>query len=181
MYETSLAVERLQAARAAIDAIDPSVMLVGRNENFRVPGMSAAESITRAVAYSEAGADCLFVPFVLDPGAVAERQPRSAGLRGFDPGQVFFTHLTSDVLAGKAAHLQLLHDRALGDGGPHVFDVLVDDVVRAERLDDLGQLTPVRDQLPPGGHVDAVDVRVTHRRRRRGEGDLVGAGYARHL
>lgn len=72
MYEPTLAVERLQAARAAIDAIDPNIMLIGRNENFRVPGMSAAESIARSVAYSAAGADCLFVPFMHDPGAVAE-------------------------------------------------------------------------------------------------------------
>lgn len=72
MYETGLAVERLQAARAAIDAIDPAAMLIGRNENFRVPGMSAADSIARAVAYAGAGADCLFVPFIHDQGAVVE-------------------------------------------------------------------------------------------------------------
>ena len=72
MYDTGLAVERLAAARAAIDAADPSVMLIGRNENFRVPGMPVADSIKRAIAYAEAGADCLFVPFILDRGAVAE-------------------------------------------------------------------------------------------------------------
>jgi 2-methylisocitrate lyase-like PEP mutase family enzyme len=72
MYDLGLAVDRIAAARAAIDAADPAVMLIGRNENFRVPGMSANESIARAVAYSEAGADCLFVPFILDRGAVAE-------------------------------------------------------------------------------------------------------------
>ena len=72
MYEQGLAIERIAAARTAIDAVDPSIMLIGRNENFRVPGMPAGESIARAVAYAEAGADCLFVPFILDPGAVAE-------------------------------------------------------------------------------------------------------------
>lgn len=72
IYDHSLAVERLSAARAAIDGIDPSVMLVGRHENFRVPGMSVGDSIARAVAYADAGADCLFVPFIVDPGAVAE-------------------------------------------------------------------------------------------------------------
>lgn len=72
MYETALAVDRLSAARASIDAIDPNTMLIGRNENFRVPGMSDADSIARAVAYAEAGADCLFVPFLLDPIVVAE-------------------------------------------------------------------------------------------------------------
>ncbi|MBA2932750.1 isocitrate lyase/phosphoenolpyruvate mutase family protein [Sphingomonas sp. CGMCC 1.13654] len=72
MYDLAHAVDRIAAARAAIDAVDPAVMLIGRNENFRVPEMSAADSIARAVAYAEAGADCLFVPFILDPGAVAE-------------------------------------------------------------------------------------------------------------
>ncbi|GAA0302609.1 isocitrate lyase/phosphoenolpyruvate mutase family protein [Sphingomonas oligophenolica] len=72
MYDTSLAVERLAAARAAIDAIDPDVMLIGRNENFRIPDMPVAESIKRAIAYADAGADCLFVPFLLDRGAIAE-------------------------------------------------------------------------------------------------------------
>lgn len=72
MYDLGLAVDRIAAARAAIDAVDPAVMLIGRNENFRVPGMSPADSIARAVAYAHAGAHCLFVPFILDPGAVAE-------------------------------------------------------------------------------------------------------------
>lgn len=72
MYDRDLAVERIAAARAAIDRIDPAVMLIGRNENFRVPGMSTEESIARAVAYAGAGADCLFVPFILDHGVIAE-------------------------------------------------------------------------------------------------------------
>ncbi|HLZ78302.1 MAG TPA: isocitrate lyase/phosphoenolpyruvate mutase family protein [Sphingomonas sp.] len=72
MYDLGLAVDRIAAARAAIDAADPTVMLIGRSENFRVPGMSTTESIARAVAYAQAGADCLFVPFILDRGAVAE-------------------------------------------------------------------------------------------------------------
>jgi 2-methylisocitrate lyase-like PEP mutase family enzyme len=69
MYDLAHAAERIAAAR---EALDPAVMLIGRNENFRVPGMSTADSVRRAVAYAEAGADCLFVPFLLDPGAVAE-------------------------------------------------------------------------------------------------------------
>ena len=72
IYDQGLAVERIAAARAAIDGIAPGVMLVGRHENFRVPGTPVGDSITRAVAYAEAGADCLFVPFILDSGVVAE-------------------------------------------------------------------------------------------------------------
>lgn len=72
MYDLPLAVARIAAARAAIDAVDPTVMLIGRSENFRVEGMSASDSIARAVAYAEAGADCLFVPFIEDPAVVAD-------------------------------------------------------------------------------------------------------------
>ena len=72
IYDRGLAVERIAAARAAIDLVDPSVMLIGRHEKFRVPDTPVEDSIARAVAYADAGADCLFVPFILDPGAVAE-------------------------------------------------------------------------------------------------------------
>ncbi|WP_420136235.1 isocitrate lyase/PEP mutase family protein [Sphingomonas sp.] len=72
MYETALAADRIAAARTALDAVDPAIMLIGRTEYFRVPDMAPAASIARAVAYAEAGADCLFVPFLLDHGAVAE-------------------------------------------------------------------------------------------------------------
>ena len=83
----------------AIDRVDPSVMLIGRNENFRVPGMSAAESIARAVAYAEAGADCLFVPIIVDPGAVAELvaavapKPVNVLVRDFDASIRTFAEL----------------------------------------------------------------------------------------
>ncbi len=68
-YDNALAVERIAACRAALD---PAVMLIGRQEKFRDPGLSAAESISRAVAYAEAGADCIFVPGLADHGAIAE-------------------------------------------------------------------------------------------------------------
>lgn len=71
-YEQPLAVERIAAARAAIDEVDAAVMLIGRQERFRNPDLSASASIDRAVAYAEAGADCLFVPGLADPAAVAD-------------------------------------------------------------------------------------------------------------
>ena len=69
LYDKSLAADRIAAVR---QALDPAVMLVGRSEFFRVPEIPPAEWIARAVAYGEAGADVLFVPFLLDHGAVAE-------------------------------------------------------------------------------------------------------------
>lgn len=69
LYDKTLAAERIAAVR---EALDPTVMLVGRSEFFRAPDIAPSEWIARAVAYGEAGADVLFVPFMLDHGAVAE-------------------------------------------------------------------------------------------------------------
>jgi 2-methylisocitrate lyase-like PEP mutase family enzyme len=69
LYDKGLAVERIAAVR---EALDPEVMLVGQSEFFRASEIAPAEWIVRAVAYGEAGEDVLFVPFMLDHGAVAE-------------------------------------------------------------------------------------------------------------
>ncbi len=56
------AVERIKAARAAIDHTDPAVMLVGRAECYLLGKPDLKETIARLVAYAEAGADCLYAP-----------------------------------------------------------------------------------------------------------------------
>jgi 2-methylisocitrate lyase-like PEP mutase family enzyme len=71
-YHRAFAAERIAASRAAIDRVDPAVMLIGRHEYFRNPALPASEAIARAVAYAEAGADAIFVPGLTDHGAIAE-------------------------------------------------------------------------------------------------------------
>lgn len=71
-YNRDFAAERIAASRAAIDKIDPAVMLIGRHEYFRNPALPVAEAIDRAVAYADAGADAIFVPGLNDHGAIAE-------------------------------------------------------------------------------------------------------------
>jgi len=68
LYEMPLAVERIKAARAAIDAAGPGVLLTARAECYLV-GQSAPldESVRRLQAYAEAGADVLFAPGPTDP------------------------------------------------------------------------------------------------------------------
>jgi 2-methylisocitrate lyase-like PEP mutase family enzyme len=56
------AVARIRAARTAIDAKDPAVMLVGRAECFLVGRTDLDETIGRLQAYAAAGADCLYAP-----------------------------------------------------------------------------------------------------------------------
>lgn len=62
LRERAEAVERLRAARAAIDASGQDVLLIGRAENFFVGQPDLNDAIERLCAYAEAGADCLYAP-----------------------------------------------------------------------------------------------------------------------
>lgn len=63
LYEFDLAVERIRAARAAIDASGVDVLLTGRAECYLVAHPEPLkESIRRLQAYAEAGADVLYAP-----------------------------------------------------------------------------------------------------------------------
>jgi len=62
LYDFPLAVERIRAARCAIDGAGGDTLLVGRAEGFLVGRPDLAEAIARLKAYSDAGADCLYAP-----------------------------------------------------------------------------------------------------------------------
>jgi len=62
LFELTLAVERIQAARRAIDDSGTGILLTGRSEGFIVGHPDLAETIRRLTAYAEAGADCLYAP-----------------------------------------------------------------------------------------------------------------------
>ena len=62
LYEFPLAVERIRAARRAIDGAGGDTLLVGRAEGFLVGRPDLAEAIARLKAYADAGADCLYAP-----------------------------------------------------------------------------------------------------------------------
>lgn len=63
LYETPFAVERIRAARAAIDKTGDDVILVGRTETLLVGG-SVSTALDKLVALADAGADCLYAPGV---------------------------------------------------------------------------------------------------------------------
>lgn len=63
LYPLPVAVDRLRAARAAIDATQTGVLLVGRAECYLVGHPDPlGESLRRLTAYAEAGADVLYAP-----------------------------------------------------------------------------------------------------------------------
>lgn len=71
LYPLDLAVARIKAARAAIDASGEDVMLIARTEGLLWKLSTPAEAIERLVAFADAGADCLYAPGVTDPDDIA--------------------------------------------------------------------------------------------------------------
>jgi 2-methylisocitrate lyase-like PEP mutase family enzyme len=72
LADKSAVVERIRAAREAIDRSGEDVVLVGRSEGFFIGRPDLAVTIERLVAYSEAGADCLYAPGIKDLSAIGE-------------------------------------------------------------------------------------------------------------
>jgi 2-methylisocitrate lyase-like PEP mutase family enzyme len=62
LYEFDLSVDRIRAARRAIDESGTGIVLTGRSEGFVAGRPDLAETIRRLRAYAEAGADCLYAP-----------------------------------------------------------------------------------------------------------------------
>jgi 2-methylisocitrate lyase-like PEP mutase family enzyme len=71
LYPFELAVERIAAARDAIDASGENVMLVARTEGMLWQLADCDAAIERLIAYADAGADVLFAPGVTDPDEIA--------------------------------------------------------------------------------------------------------------
>src|SRR3954447_10323058 len=90
LYERGLAIDRIKAARAAIDADASGTLLVGRCEGFLVGQPDLDMVIERLVAYAEAGADCLYAPGIKTKEQIAAVvkavQPKPVNLLIGSPG-----------------------------------------------------------------------------------------------
>ena len=64
LYDQPFAVERIRAARAAIDASGQDVILVARTEGLLSEAGALHTAIDKLVAFAGAGADCLYAPGV---------------------------------------------------------------------------------------------------------------------
>jgi 2-methylisocitrate lyase-like PEP mutase family enzyme len=73
LYEKKLAIDRIRAARSAIDASGIGVVLTGRCEAWLVHDPDPFRTVLdRLDAYAEAGADCLYAPGVSRPDEIAQ-------------------------------------------------------------------------------------------------------------
>jgi methylisocitrate lyase len=62
LFEFALAVDRIKAAREAIDRGGTGVLLTARSEGFIAGRPDIGETVRRLTAFAEVGADCLYAP-----------------------------------------------------------------------------------------------------------------------
>jgi len=84
LYDIPVAVERMKAARAAIDKAAPDVLLTGRAEGFIAGVPDLDQMIERLRAYAAVGADCLYAP------GIKTREEIAAVVKGVAPKPVNF-------------------------------------------------------------------------------------------
>src|SRR5205807_1491887 len=71
LYDIDIAVDRIRAARLAIDETGGDVVLTARAECFLVGRLDLNEAIQRLRAYADAGADCLYAPGIKSRAQIA--------------------------------------------------------------------------------------------------------------
>jgi 2-methylisocitrate lyase-like PEP mutase family enzyme len=101
LFDLDVAVERIRAARRAIDKAGGDTLLVGRAECFLVGKPDLETTLARLKAYANAGADCLYAP------GIRSREHIGAIVTGLAPKPV-------NLLLGWAADLTVADAAALG-------------------------------------------------------------------
>jgi 2-methylisocitrate lyase-like PEP mutase family enzyme len=101
LYDLSVAIDRIRAARSAIDSAGGDALLVGRAECFLVGRPDLDETADRLKAFGDAGADCLYAP------GLRTRVEIAAIVTAVAPKPV-------NVLIGSASELTMKDIAALG-------------------------------------------------------------------
>src|SRR3954447_10336604 len=99
LYERTLAIERIKAARAAIDADHSGALLVGRCEAFLWGQSDLNLVIDRLNAYAEAGSDCLYAP------GIKSKEHIAAVVKAVAPKPVNLLIGSSDLSVAEAEDL----------------------------------------------------------------------------
>ncbi|WP_233837059.1 isocitrate lyase/PEP mutase family protein [Paraburkholderia sp. ZP32-5] len=101
LFPIDVAVQRVSAARRAIDQSGGDTLLVGRAENFFAGQPDLDDAIARLKAYAAAGADCLYAP------GIQTREQIEAVVAAVAPKPV-------NLLIGSTSDLTLQDVAALG-------------------------------------------------------------------
>jgi methylisocitrate lyase len=144
LYDFSEAVERVSAARAAIDASGCGVLLTARSEGFFVGRPDFDETLRRLVAYADAGADCLYAPGLRDEAQIA------ALVKAVAPKPVNVLTLGLPVAA-----LAELGVRRISVGGSLARAALGEFLRAAEEIAGTGSFATF-DRGAPGGRLNGI-------------------------
>jgi 2-methylisocitrate lyase-like PEP mutase family enzyme len=146
LYPFDLAVERIRAARQAIDESGTGVILTGRSEGFVAGRPDLEETIRRLRAYAAAGADCLYAPFILTPEQV------SAVVEAVAPKPVNLLVYAPFTTVAEAASLGI---RRISLGGTLARVAWAGFLAAAEEIADDGSFARLAD-LPNNASVNAL-------------------------
>jgi 2-methylisocitrate lyase-like PEP mutase family enzyme len=90
LYDPAFAIQRIRAARAAIDHSGEDVILVARTEGLLNDATAFSAAVDRLVAFADAGADCLYAPGVQGRENIAAMvravAPKPLNVLMFGPG-----------------------------------------------------------------------------------------------
>jgi 2-methylisocitrate lyase-like PEP mutase family enzyme len=101
LYDLAHSVERVRAAKSAVEHSATGVVLTARAENFLVGKPDLDDAVGRIKAYADAGADCLYIP------GIRSREQISTVVKAVAPKPV-------NVLVGHASELTVQDLAALG-------------------------------------------------------------------
>jgi 2-methylisocitrate lyase-like PEP mutase family enzyme len=141
LYERAFAVERIKAARAAIDADNSGVLLTGRCEGFLVGQPDLEMVIDRLKAYSEAGADCLYAP------GIKTKEQISAVVKAVHPKPVNLLIGASGLSVAEAAELGV---RRISVGGSLARTAWAGFMRAAREMAEKGTFTELANGYPGG-------------------------------
>ena len=159
LYDLPIALERVRAARRAIDRSGDDVLLTARAECYHVAHPEPfRESVRRLEAYAAAGADVLFAPGVQDPAEIKA---------------------LVEAVAPKPLNLLVLHDiglsvgeiaalgvRRISVGGALALAAWTGFIRAAETLRSKGSFAGLADLVP---YADINSLFATDLRRRQGQ------------
>jgi methylisocitrate lyase len=141
LYERAFAIERIKAARSAIDADNSGVLLTGRCEGFLVGQADLDMVIDRLNAYSEAGADCLYAP------GIKTREQISAVVKAVHPKPVNLLIGASGLSVAEAADLGV---RRISVGGSLARTAWAGFMRAAQEMAEKGTFTELVNGYPGG-------------------------------
>jgi 2-methylisocitrate lyase-like PEP mutase family enzyme len=143
LYDLELSVERIKAAREAINSSEVPFVLVARTDEMLSGHTKSLDlAIYRANLYREAGADCLFVPGVSDRETVGLLAKEIDG-----PINVVMGLSGSDVSFGE---LESLGVRRVSIGGSLARSVYYQIRQAAEEMFSRGTFSYAEKQIPQG-------------------------------